>query len=542
MNKKLFLYAILAFICFSLWNLWQKDYGQNPENTSPNTAINATTNQTATTKTAANTANSSNIAALTLEAMTRVDTNHLIKVQTDILDVTIDTVGGNIVEVALLKYADTLHSKKPVKLLSFDVNKFYVAKSSLISKVGPDLPNNPAVYTTEKESYTLEPNQNTLAVKLIWKNNSGLSVCKTFTFTRQKYDIAVDYNVINNLKEPWSGTFSTQIQRKNFGEKPGLFKFSTYEGAAISSTETPYEKVSYSNMDKNNIDRDIVGGWAAFQQRYFLSAWIPNQTKTYQYFSNVNEQIYTIGMRDNSLNIAPGGNLTVTANFYTGPEVADNLKTLAKGLDLTADYGWLWIISVGLFWVLKHINMVVGNWGWSIVLVTVLIKVAFFKPSEKSYRSMAKMKDLAPKIKALKERYGDDRQKLHQATMELYKKDNVNPLSGCLPMLIQIPFFIALYYVLMGAVELRHAPFMFWIQDLSVRDPYFILPILMGLSMFLQQRISPTSADPQQAKIMMMMPIIFTMFFLSFPAGLVLYWLVNNCLSIWQQWYIMKKQ
>jgi YidC/Oxa1 family membrane protein insertase len=294
-------------------------------------------------------------------------------------------------------------------------------------------------------------------------------------------------------------------------------------------------------MEKEKLDRSIKGGWLAMQQRYFLSSWIPNQEGTYHYFSAAQDKVYTIGLVDNSLQIPAREKMTTGMKLYVGPEIVEDLKPLAKGLDLTIDYGWLWPISITLMWLMKFIYKFIGNWGWAIILLTVLIKAVFYKLSETSCCSMAKMKELAPKVQALKERFGDDRQKLSQATMELYRKEKINPLGGCLPMLVQIPFFIALYYVLIGAVELRQAPFIFWIHDLSVRDPFFVLPVLNGLTMFLQQKLTPSSPDPAQQKMMMLMPLLFTVFFISFPAGLVLYWLVNSGLSVLQQWYITNK-
>ncbi len=284
------------------------------------------------------------------------------------------------------------------------------------------------------------------------------------------------------------------------------------------------------------------------QQQYFLSAWVPNQNTVNHYYSHVTvpkdstgkNDIYTLGYVTPALSLAPGQSGSSQSTLYVGPEIASNLQPLAKGLDLTIDYGWLWWLSKILFWIMKHINSVVHNWGWTIVLTTALIKIVFYWFSDKSYRSMAKMRQVQPRMQALKERFGDDKQALTKATMELYKKEKINPMGGCLPMLIQIPVFFALYYVLIEAVQLRQAPFIFWIHDLSVKDPFYILPILMGASMFLQQRLSPPPPDPTQAKIFMFLPLIFTVFFLSFPAGLVLYWLTNNVLSIAQQYYVMK--
>ncbi len=543
-DKKIILYILLGVCVFALWEAWQKDYGLT---TTPNNISNAQSVSTATTV-----ANKQVVAEPSINQKTAtiaIPETRLIKVHTDVLEVAIDTEGGDIVQVDLPKYPAVNYQAKPTRLLSDSSDRYYIAQSRLTSLLGPDTTEKPAQYATSDKEYRLESAADTLKVKLLWSNALGMAITKTFTFTKNKYDIAVDYEIDNKSSKPWAGQFYAELKRKKFDETKGLFKISTYTGAAISSTETPYEKVSFSDIEnavKNNKEfiRENQGGWVAMQQRYFLSAWVPAQDKTYRYFNRVsNDGVYTVGLGDNTITVAPGDKSTISSVLYVGPEISENFSHLAKGLDRTVDYGWLWVIAVGFFWILKNIFKVVGNWGVAIILVTLLIKLAFYKLSESSCRSMAKMRELMPKIQAIKERYGDDKQKLHQATMDLYKKEKINPLNlgGCLPMLIQIPFFIALYYVLIGAVELRHAPFVFWLQDLSAADPYYILPILMGISMLLQQRLSPTSADPTQAKMMMFMPVVFTVFFINFPSGLVLYWLVNNLLSVLQQWYINKK-
>jgi len=543
-DRKLILYVAAGVIAFALWEAWQKDYNQP----APAQSITASAATTIPSPSVGAVAATEALASRQEAETTIVPETRLVEVRTDVLDVAIDTIGGNIVRANLLKYPEKLNETNPTKLLSDDSARYYVAQSGLLSSQGPDSNNKQAQYTSAQTKYKLDPGKDSLQVKLIWSGASGVNVAKVFTFTRKKYDIAVDYKIDNQSKQPWSGQFYAQIKRKEFDSKKGLFQFSTYTGASISSVETPYEKISFSDIasaakDKKEFIRDNQGGWIAMQQRYFLSVWVPSQDKTYRYFSNENNGVYTIGLSDGATFVPVGKQATISSVLYVGPEVVENVAPLAKGLDRTVDYGWLWVLSVGFFWILKNIYKVVGNWGLAIILVTVLIKAVFYKLSESSCCSMAKMRDLMPKIQALKERYADDKQKLHQATMGLYKQEKVNPLNlgGCLPMLIQIPFFIALYYVLIGAVELRQAPFIFWIHDLSTRDPYYVLPILMGISMFLQQRLTPTSADPAQAKMMMFMPVIFTVFFLNFPSGLVLYWFVSNVLSILQQWYINKK-
>jgi YidC/Oxa1 family membrane protein insertase len=522
-NRRLILYILLAFVVFSLWSAWQKDYGPKPITEQPTAKADQAVPTLAKPKTTITVA--------------KIPAKRIIHARTDVLDVAIDTLGGNVISAKLLKYpADLKTPAIPIQILTPKPDELYIAQSGLIGVLN----HKPLQYTAAQKKYILSPDQKELQVKLSGRNGRGLLITKTFKFTQGSYAIDVNYQINNQSGKNWSGQFYTQIKRKKPAAKGGMFILHTFTGAAISSPEKPYEKLSYAKLDKEELARDISGGWLAMQQRYFLSAWIPDQNKTHHYYSHVDDDVYTIGMT-NGIDVAAGKQNNFGAKFYVGPEIQKNLAPLANHLDLTIDYGWLWIISVAMFWLLQHIYNFVGNWGWAIVILTILIKLVFYKFSEKSYISMAKMRTLAPKIKALKERYGDDKQKMSQATMELYKKEKINPLGGCLPQLIQIPFFIALYYVLIEAVQLRQAPFIFWIHDLAVRDPYFILPVLMGICMFLTQKLTPMSPDPSQQKMMMFMPVIFTVLFASFPAGLVLYWLVNYLVSGLQQWYIIRK-
>lgn len=519
----------------SLWSAWQKEK-------TARTTVEQKQQQTITAKTANEHPEKAAVlsAIVSKQQKTPVMTvpeKRTIHVKTNVLNIDIDTLGGNIIKAKLPKYPVSLDKPDvPIQVLSDASIHLYTAESGLLGIAG----DKPLLYKIKQKNYTLKKGQNTILVNLVWQNKQGLRVVKNIKFTRGSYAIDVDYKVYNETGKDWQGGFYTQIKRLKPEKKRGLSRIHTYTGAAISSPQKPYEKISYDNMDKEPLKRTTDGGWVAMQEHYFLSAWIPDQHKTHNYYSHVENNIYTIGMAT-PITIPTGKSQTFGAKLYVGPEITDNLKPLAKGLNLTVDYGWLWIISVAIFWVMQHIFNIIGNWGWSIVLVTILIKLIFFKFSETSYKSMAKMRTLAPQLKAIKERYGSDRQKMSQATMELYKKEKVNPIGGCLPMIIQIPFFIALYYVLIEAVQLRHAPFIFWIHDLSVKDPYYILPILMGASMFLSNKLNPSMADPAQAKMMMFLPLVFTVLFASFPAGLVLYWLVNNILSVLQQWYIIRK-
>lgn len=466
----------------------------------------------------------------------------IVTVKTDVLELSIDVVGGDIVESKLLDYPESLGSKTPFSLLTDTANNKYFAESGLLSLEGPDTAAEQAIYVADKTAYALEPGQNELVVKLKWQKNN-ISAVKTYTLTRGSYDVKVGYELKNNSSRPWSGNLYTQLVRTDTppAGNGGIVNLTTYFGAAISSEQKPFEKITFKEMQKANLNQSIKGGWAAMIQHYFISAWVPKQSATSNYYTRVLPNgKYAVGMIGTTLSAQPGETVSTSSKLYTGPAIADKMETVAPNLKLTIDYGWFWFISVVIFWMMQKIYEVIGNWGWSIVLVTVLIKVIFYRLSAKSYRSMSALKKLQPKIEALKKQFGDDKQKLTQATMELYRKEKVNPMSGCLPILIQIPVFIGLYWVLVESVQLRQAPFILWIHDLSQHDPYYILPVMMGISMFIQQRLNPPPPDPMQAKVMMLMPIVFTVLFANFPAGLMLYWFVNNTLSFLQQWYVMK--
>lgn len=383
-------------------------------------------------------------------------------------------------------------------------------------------------------------NDDQLKVELFWTGDNGLRVTKEFVFTRGKYAVAVNYHINNESGQAWTGRQYSQFQR-TLVEEGSRFLY-TYLGAAISSPDDLYEKITFDDMEDANLDQDITGGWAAMIQHYFVGAWVPDPGKAYHYYTKVLDgPRYAIGLYSPAMTVEPGAQTTVGMTLYAGPKLQDQLEAVAPGLELTVDYGWLWFIAQPLFWLLTWLYSVFGNWGWAIIFVTITIKAAFFQLSAASYKSMANMRRVQPRMVAIKERYGSDRQRLNKAMMELYKTEKINPLGGCLPILVQIPVFISLYWVLLESVELRQSPFIFWIQDLSAMDPYYVLPLLMGASMLIQQRLNPAPIDPVQQKVMAMLPIVFTVFFAFFPAGLVLYWVVNNILSIAQQWYITSK-
>lgn len=466
-----------------------------------------------------------------------------ISIQTDVLKLELNAATGNVIDAQLLKYGQSSSElNKPFQLLMDDLRK-YVANSSIVVKTKQGVQNLNVIYHSDRAVYQLEPSQASLVVNLQGETADGIKVTKSYTFKRGSYAIDLSYQIQNDSDNAWTGQVNTQLLQKNpIEDKSSMFHVGTYSGGAISDpSDKLYKKISFSDIQSTNFDRKVESGWIAMQQHYFLTAWIPAKgTENHFYSRYINSQ-YILGMITEPFTLAAGKSKLVESKLYTGPEITSTLKQLAPGLDLTVDYGILSVISIFLFSVMSFIHKYIGNWGWSIVLVTCLIKLVFYRLSAKSYKSMASMRRIQPKITELKERYGEDKAKLSQATMELYRKEQVNPLGGCLPILIQIPVFIALYWVLLESVELRQAPWVLWIHDLSEPDPFYILPIIMGASMFIQQKLGPASPDPTQAKMMMMLPLLFTFLFSSFPAGLVLYWTVNNTLSILQQWYITRK-
>jgi len=545
---KYFLYALLVLIGLSLWNTWQREHPpvqQKPQTTQVSNQANLPPAQTQSSNTQTITppkaAGQSSVSSN--DQLGKIPSNRLINVKTDVLDLKIDTLGGNIVHSDLLKYPETLHSKNSVVLLNTDPSTFYVAKSG-ITAGNKYTDRQQLQYQVKQKEFVLKKGKKELVIDLEAKTANGLEVIKQFKFKPDDYEINVHYKLKNTSQKAWMGSYYMEINHSGkLAAKSGILGFHSFFGIAYSSPKHAYEKIKFSKLKEEPLDQNIQNGWLAVVQHYFLGAWVPQQNINYHYFSRLNNNgIYTAGMVGPRMTIQPGQSNDISSNFYVGPKIAKRLEAVAPHLQLTIDYGWLWFLAIAIFWVLKTINNFVGNWGWSIILVTILIKLLFYKLSETSYKSMAGMRKLQPKIKRLKEQVGGDKQALSKATMELYRKEKINPLGGCFPILIQIPVFIALYWVLIESVELRQAPFIFWIHDLSVKDPYYILPILMGISMYFQQKLTPTaSIDPTQQKMMMFLPVIMTVFFLNFPAGLVLYWLVNNVLSILQQWYIMRK-
>jgi YidC/Oxa1 family membrane protein insertase len=462
-----------------------------------------------------------------------------------VFEAEIDTTGGDLRRVGLRTYPDSVKQPdQPFQLLKDSGPDLFIAQSGLVALNEGPAPNHYAVFTAEQEEYRLADGQDTLEVRLHWSDPSGVKVIKTYTFRRGSFLVELSQRVENGGASDWQGSQYRQFQRTPPRNGGGFFSGGviTYTGAVISTPEQRYEKISFDDIAEKPLNQSVKDGWIAMIQHYFLGAWIPNAGETDTFYTKAVEgQRYVVGMTSAVQTIAAGATGDFRTRLYVGPKLPEVLDEIAPNLHLTVDYGSLTIIAEPLFWLLKAIHGVVGNWGWAIIFLTLLIKLAFYKLSETSYRSMANMRRLAPELTRLKDLYGDDKQRMNQAMMDLYKKEKVNPLGGCLPILVQIPVFIALYWVLVESVQLRQAPFMLWIKDMSIPDPYYVLPLIMGVTMFVQQKLSPAPPDPIQAKVMMSLPIVFTFMFLWFPAGLVLYWVVNNILSIAQQWVITKK-
>ncbi len=462
-----------------------------------------------------------------------------ITVRTDYLVARIGTQGGDINYLEFTKHRAAEDKTKSFVLLQEAQSHTYIVQSGL---VGNELPNHKTMYSTDGVDFRLGEGENELTLRLHAETVGPNKVTKIYTFYRSSYQVNVAYEITNNGKQEIKADPYYQIVRDSSAPLGDSKLMPTYTGMAYYSDTMKYNKVKFSDVDKNKApSRSSANGWVAMVQHYFVAAWVlPDKTQREFYFKAQPEGLYATGVITTVGPIKAGETLTTQATLYAGPEEQDKLIEAAPGLELTTDYGWLTIIAKPLFWVLKKIHSVVGNWGVAIILLTVLVKLIFYPLSAASYKSMARMRVLTPKLQKLREQYGSDRQKQHQAMVELYRTEKVNPLGGCLPIVVQIPVFIALYWVLLAAIELRHAPFFLWIQDLAAQDPYYILPILMGASMFFQTRLNPVPPDPIQAKIMKIMPIAFSIFFFFFPAGLVLYWLVNNILSIAQQWQITR--
>lgn len=459
-----------------------------------------------------------------------------IQVATDVYTLQIDKSGGDIRRLALNKYAQQEGSSAPEQLLGRNFNQLWVEQSGLVPMGATSV--TPIQFQSDQSSYRLQPGQNQLQVRL--RGHLGdLQVDKVLTFHRGSYLVDQRYEVVNQGAQPWQGQAYDQFLRDGLVQHS--FFVSVFTGAVLYQNGN-FVKETFANLDKKPILFQTGNAWAGIMDHYFLAAVLPPQNQNTQIYARpAGNGYYVSGVAQAFPVIAPGQRAVLTQQLFIGPKEQDLLTSLDRGLIRAVDYGWLTVIAQPLFRLLAWFHGLTGNWGLAIILLTLVVKTIFFPLSAASYKSMANMRKLQPKINKLRERYQDDRQKMGEAMMELYRTEKINPLAGCLPIVVQIPVFIALYWVLLESIELRQAPFFLWIQDLAVKDPYFVLPVLMGISMIVQQRLNPPPMDPIQQKVMYILPVVFTVFFAFFPAGLVLYWLVNNLISVTQQWYILRK-
>ncbi len=545
-NSRLFLFAALVFVGMLMWQQWQIDYGPRPD---PGSEVESGSDGVVAEQDAAVDDLPDLADSISPSTTTTTETlpsaspeQQLITVDTDVIRALIDTRGGVLRSLKLKKYPTSLEQPDDwLELVHSAKDSVYIVQSGLRNKE-EKAPTHYSVYEAEQSAYELADGQDELVVSMRWSQDD-VDVIKSYHFRRGDYLIDLRHRVENRSQQEWLGSEYRQIQRSRPLETSRLLY--TYTGSVYYNEITKYEKVDFDDMEDSQLKLESDGGWIAMIHHYFLSAWIPGQDEKNLIYTIANTKrnpsTYTIGMRSANRVVAAGGNTEFVSQLFVGPKIVKRLEEISPGLELTVDYGVLTFLSKPLYWLLAWYHSFVGNWGVAIILLTLTVKAIFYKLSETSYRSMAKMRKVSPSLKTLKERYGDDRQKMNQAMMELYKTEKINPMGGCLPILVQIPVFIALYWALLESVDLRQAPFIFWIKDLSVMDPFYVLPIVMGISMVIQQRLNPPPPDPIQAKIMMALPFVFTIFFAFFPSGLVLYWVVNNVLSIAQQWVITRR-
>jgi len=542
-TQRLILFMLFTFSVFFLMDAWQKDKQPQPvpgQAAAPGAASGPAAIPVPTPTRPLTAAAPAAPAAPPAAASGALQKGETVRVETDVFIADIDTAGGDLRRLELLTHRDTLDHKKNFVLLQQQGEHTYVAQSGLI---GNDLPNHRTRYTSGEREVRLAAGADRVSMRLNAPQAGGVKVTKIYTFRRGSYAIDVGYEIENTSAAAIQPDAYFQIVRDSTPPAGDSAMLPTYTGIAVYTDKEKFQKVDFADIAKGKISypKKSDDGWIALLQHYFLSAWLPaNNTAREFYTRRLDNGLNAAGVIVPVGTIAPGARSALTVPLYAGPQEQDKLSQLAPGLELTIDYGWLTVIAKPLFWFLQWLHQWVGNWGVAIIVLTVIIKALFYPLSAASYRSMARMSILAPRMQKLKEQYGDDRQRMNQAMMEMYKTEKINPLGGCLPIVVQIPVFIALYWVLLASVELRHAPFIWWINDLSAADPYFVLPLLMGATMIFQTYLNPVPPDPVQAKVMKIMPVAFSIFFFFFPAGLVLYWLINNILSIAQQWYIKR--
>ena len=549
-TQRLIALAVFSFSSLLLWEAWQKHNAPKvpatPVSTIPATPSSAASVAAPTAPVAAGTSPGAAIPALAAASGSANANGAPVIVKTDLFDVELNTLGGDIRRVTMKKVFSALDRTQLLTLMEPDSKHYFVTQSGLL---GEGLPTHKTPYEVAQRSYSLPDGKDSIEVAFKAQEANGAEVTKRYIFRRGSYVIDVAYDIANKSDRPLTPFAYYQFLRdanpptEQAAQTSAFAGVTTFTGPAVYTEAEKFHKVDFSDIAKGKQShaKKAKDGWIGIVQHYFVSAWLPKEGTEREYFTNkVGDNLYTAGVVTPAGTIAPGASAIVEVPVYIGPQETETLEKVAPGLKLAVDYGWLYVLAAPLFYVLKWIHGVVGNWGWAIIILTIFIKLIFYPLNAKAGRSMAQMKILGPKMEKLKQLYGEDRQKLNQAMMELYKTEKINPLGGCLPIVVQIPVFIALYWVLLASIELRHAPWLGWIQDLSAPDPYFILPVIYAVSMFVQTKLNPQPADPVQAKVMLMMPIVFSVFFLFFPAGLVLYWVVQNLLTILQQWYINK--
>ena len=550
-NPRLFLWIGLALLAWMNVIQWNRDYGATPAvatapaaaNSATTTAGNAPQGQLPSVPNAPAATPATPAAEGAAAAAPVVGANApRVRVVTDVLDLDISLQGGDLVRADLVKYPrDKREGSPPVRLLGTVEPDFNVVRTGLRALNGRAEPTHLATYTSAASEYRLAPGAEELRVPITWTDEQGVTVTKTYVVKPGRYDVQVLYDVDNRSAEPWSGTSYVQLARHVYTPERSMFDVESYayRGPAIYDGKA-YNKLDITDDEEGKFAQNVTGGWIATMQHHFVTAAVPPKGEDY-HFTLGQEGDHALLTYRGPLKAVPAGTTGRFAEtLFVGPKLQEQLKEVGPRLELTADYGKLTILSQPLFWLLEKVYSFVGNWGWAIIIVTFLLKLLFYKLTETSGRSMAKMRTIAPRIKNIQERYKDDREQLAKQMMEIYKREKINPVAGCLPILVQIPVFLAFYWVLLESVEMRQAPWMLWIQDLSSKDPFFVLPILMGVAMYGQFKLNPAPPDPMQAKMFAFMPVIMTVMMAWFPSGLVLYWLTNTLLSIAQQWKINK--
>ncbi|MBI4996481.1 MAG: membrane protein insertase YidC [Rhodocyclales bacterium] len=533
-NQRLILFLIFSFSLIMLWDAWQKQGTPGQVATPPAATVSAAAPAGGSAAAPVPVPTAETIPSAAGPAAP-VDAAARLAVTTDLFVAEISAQGGDLTRLEFRAHKAT--ENRDSNFVLFEAKHSYAAQGGLI---GPGLPTHKTVWQLPAGSLAMKDGEQELRVRLTAPAAEGVQVAKTYVFKRGNYLVDVEYEIVNGGETAIAPHAYFQLTRDGQAPEGANAMMSTFTGPAFYTDAEKFQKVDFADVAKKKakVPGKTDNGWVAIVQHYFVAAWLPGQGEREYFLREIGQDLFAAGVIVPVAQIAPGASGKVAVPLYAGPQEQDKLAQVAPGFDLVVDYGWLTVVAAPLFWVLQWLHGFIGNWGWSIILLTVLIKGAFFPLSAASYKSMAKMRVLAPKLQKLKETYGDDKQRMNQEMMEMYKKEKVNPLGGCLPILVQIPVFIALYWVLMGTVEMRGAPWVGWITDLSIKDPFFILPLIMGVTMFVQTKLNPTPPDPIQAKIMLWMPVMFTGMFLFFPAGLVLYWTINNLLSIAQQWQV----